>query len=210
MSVVNDYSQIDGLEQEYAALRQAKIDAQLLPLQNDSKRASAELRFKSGLALLAVGLGIGAAAFGISFLVKPKIIDRPVVTEKVVVQTKVERVEIPKIVEVTKVERVEIPKINERPAPAINDDHSAIAKPRTEAEFKNLPDYKNAQYSGIIESYVGGDITFSGGKKFNHIKGNDRLDKPWLVGKYAYCIMSNPELQRYMCYSWVNGRQEPI
>jgi hypothetical protein len=204
MSVVNDYSQIDGLEQEYAALRQAKIDAQLLPLQNDSKRASAELRFKSGLALLAVGLGIGAAAFGISFLVKPKIIDRPVVTEKLVYVDKPIITE--RVVTVEKPVIVEKPVPTPEPAPI----QQPTAKPRTEAEFKNQPDFKNAQYSGIIESYVGGDITFSEGKKFNHIKGNDRLDKPWLVGKYAYCIMSNPELQRYMCYSWVNGRQEPI
>ena len=204
MSVVNDYSQIDGLEQEYAARRQAKIDAQLLPLQNDSKRASAELRFKSGIALLAAGLGIGAAAFGISFLVKPKIIDRPVVTEKLVYVDK------PIITE--RVVTVEKPVIVEKPVPtpAPAPIQQPTAKPRTEAEFKNQPDFKNAQYSGIIESYVGGDIIFSEGKKFNHIKGNDRLDKPWLVGKYAYCIMSNPELQRYMCYSWVNGRQEPI
>ncbi len=85
-----------------------------------------------------------------------------------------------------------------------------MSKPQTEEQFSNQPDFKNAQYSGIIESYIGGDIVLSGGKKFNHIKGSDRLDKPWLVGKYAYCAMSNPELQRYMCYSWINGRQEPI
>jgi len=204
MSVVNDYSQIDGLEQEYAARRQAKIDAQLLPLHNDSKRASAELRFKSGIALLAAGLGIGAAAFGISFLVKPKIIDRPVVTEKLVYVDKPIITE--RVVTVEKPVIVEKPVPTPEPAPI----QQPTAKPRTEAEFKNQPDFKNAQYSGIIESYVGGDIIFSEGKKFNHIKGNDRLDKPWLVGKYAYCIMSNPELQRYMCYSWVNGRQEPI
>jgi hypothetical protein len=204
MSVVNDYSQIDGLEQEYAARRQAKLDAQLLPLQNDSKRASADLRFKTGIALLAAGLGIGAAAFGISFLVKPKIIDRPVVTEKLVYVDKPIITE--RVVTVEKPVIVEKPVPTPEPAPI----QQPTAKPRTEAEFKNQPDFKNAQYSGIIESYVGGDITFSEGKKFNHIKGNDRLDKPWLVGKYAYCIMSNPELQRYMCYSWVNGRQEPI
>ena len=204
MSVVNDYSQIDGLEQEYAARRQAKIDAQLLPLHNDSKRASAELRFKSGIALLAAGLGIGAAAFGISFLVKPKIIDRPVVTEKLVYVDK------PIISE--RVVTVEKPVIVEKPVPSVAPVpvQQPTAKPRTEAEFKNLPDYKNAQYSGIIESYIGGDITFSGGRRFNHVSNSDRLTRPELEGHFGYCIMSNPDMQRYTCKAFINGHEEFI
>lgn len=157
--------------------------------------------------MLCFGAGIGLACWGASYVFPPKIIEKPVVTEKVVYVDKpiitegVVTVEKPVVVE----KLVRVPVSSEQTAVA-----KPISKPQTEEQFRNQPDFKNAQYSGIIESYIGGDIVFSGGKKFNHIKGSDRLDKPWLVGKYAYCAMSNPELQRYMCYSWINGRQEPI
>jgi hypothetical protein len=204
MSVVNDYSAIDDLEREFSESHKATIEERLSSLRTAEKRAAADLRFKTGIAVLCIGAGIGLACWGASYVIPPKIIEKPVVTEKLVYVDK------PIITE--RVVTVDNPVIVERPVPtpAPAPIQQPTAKPRTEAEFKNQSDFKNAQYSGIIESYVGGDITFSEGKKFNHIKGNDRLDKPWLVGKYAYCIMSNPELQRYMCYSWVNGRQEPI
>lgn len=204
MSVIHDYSQLDDLEQEYIARRKAELDAKLLPLQNDTKRASAELRLKTGVALLCLGAGIGLACWGASYVFPPKIIEKPVVIEKVVyvdkpiITERVVTVEKPVIVE-------KLVRVPEQPAVT-----KPISRPQTEEQFRNQPDFKNAQYSGIIESYIGGDITFEGGRRFNHVASSDRKTRPDLVGRYGYCIMSNPAMQRYTCHAWIDGKQEPI
>lgn len=207
MSIVReDWSAIEAIDQHFIIRDKAAIEERLAPLRIAEKRAQSDLRLKTGFALLAMGIGVGVACLGASYVIPPKIIT----AEKVVVQTRVERVEIPKIMEVTKIERIEIPKIIERPAPVPAPAQPPIAKPRSEAEFKNQPDFKNAQYSGLIQSYIEGDITFEGGKRFNHVSNADRKTRPELTGHYGYCSMSNPALARYTCYVWINERKEAI
>jgi hypothetical protein len=203
MSIVReDWSAIEALDQHFISRDKAAIEERLSPLRVAEKRAQSELRLKTGFAFLAAGIGIGAAAFGISFLVKPKIIT----TEKIVIQTQVERVEIPKIVEVTKIERVEIPKIIEKPVqlPALIP--QALAKPKTEQQFTEQQAFKDAEYHGIIDSYLNGNITFRGGRTFYHSIGNVLSYRPELIGKQAYCEEFNPQEHRFHCYAWVNGK----
>jgi hypothetical protein len=99
MSISHDFSAIDDLERKFAQRReeeyQASIEKELSPLRAKEKetnaqadaqiiQAQAERRKKTGYAALATGLGVGAAAFGLSYLVKPKIIE----TMKLVTETK--------------------------------------------------------------------------------------------------------------------------
>lgn len=81
MSVEHDFSAVEALEREFAEKRQeafkTEVEKELSPLRAQEKEANgraeaqiiqaqAERRRKTGWALLATGLGVGAAAFGLS------------------------------------------------------------------------------------------------------------------------------------------------
>lgn len=160
-AIREDWTAVEELDAHFNAARRASIEERLSPARTAEKNALANVRLKSGLAGLCIGAGVGLACWGASLVIQPKIIEKPVVTEKLVyvdkpiVTEKVVTVEKPFIVE----KIIRVPATSDQTAVA-----KPISKPQTEEQFRNQPDFKNAQYSGIIESYIGGDIVFSGGK----------------------------------------------
>ena len=187
MTIINDYSAIEAMDAHFADARRSEIEERLAPLRTAEKNALANLRFKSGIALLAAGLGIGAAAFGISFIVKPKIIDRPVVSERLVYVDK------PIVTE-------RIVQVPAAPTPVSAPSQPPIAKPQTDQQFTQQQVYNESEYHGIIKEYnEKGDVTFSTGKKFNRTSGDVVQNRQRLIGRPAYCYEINPANHHYNC-----------
>ncbi len=142
-------------------------------------KAKARLYLAIGAASLAAGAGVGLGAYGLSFLVEPKI----VVTEKVIVQKEIQKVEIPKIVEHEKIERVEVPRIVEKTVQVPPPEQSApinpptvrppvpkkpaapVGAPSSENAFVNSPEYETAEIHGRIASHNNGIIQFANGQQ---------------------------------------------
>jgi Inner membrane complex protein len=244
MSISHDFSAIEELERKFAQKReeehQASIEKDLSRLRAKEKEANgradaqiiqaqAERRKKTGYAALAAGLGIGAAAFGVSFLLKPKIIE----TTKIVTETKTvevpKLVEVPKILETTKVVEVpklvehtkvvEVPKIIEKPMPA----PQAPPAPKpgdhtTPDNFTGSEDYKNTFFKGKLISHRNGEIKFANGKVFLDMHSNGTRDQSVNNdrhnGDYAYCAQDGNRFpdgsEAYHCYALHNGVVEHL
>jgi hypothetical protein len=168
---------------------------------------------KTGAAALLTGLGVGAAAFGISYAIQPKVIE----TTKVVTETKIERIEIPKIVEKEVIKTVEIPKIIDRPVAAPQPSPAPKPAPQvgdrtTDDDFKNSEEFQSAAFKGKIVSIRNGDITFSNGRTLSLAGGNgELLHSPTtnaLNGRLAYCAQNgafgNGRL-KWPCQTLKNG-----
>lgn len=241
MSVEHDFSAVEALEREFAEKRQethkTEVEKELSPLRAKEKEANgraeaqiiqaqAERRRKTGWALLATGVGVGAAAFGLSYLIPPKIIETTkVVTDiktvevpkivevpKVVETTKV--VEVPKVVEHTKV--VEVPKIIERTVPAPPPPPAPAPRlgERSSVEnFTGSEDYRNTVYRGKIVSHQNGEIKFDNGKSFTDVfpdgSQNFSITNRRHDGDFGYCAQSNDRLPdgrpAFYCFALHNG-----
>jgi hypothetical protein len=245
MSVTHDFSAIEALEREFENKRQeelrATVERDMSPLRAQEKeangraeaqvlKAQADRRQKTGYAALAAGLGIGAAAFGLSFVLPPKIVE----TTKVVTETKTVEVpkivEVPKVVETTKVVEVpklvehtkviEVPKIVEKtmpapPAPTVTPPTPApkLGEHSTVENFTGSEDYKNTVFRGKIVSHANGEIRFDNGQSFldafpdgsrDFAVNNKRHD-----GDYAYCAQNGSKFPNgtasFYCYALHNG-----
>jgi hypothetical protein len=246
MSIIHDFSAIEELERQFAQKRdaehQADIEKDLSPLRAREKEANgradaqiiqaqAERRKKTGYAALAAGMGIGVAAFGLSFLLKPKVIE----TTKVVTETKTVEVpkivEVPKVVETTKVVEVpklventkvvEVPKIIQTPTPIPQPPSPPAPKPgdhTTPDNFTGSEDYKNTLFRGKLVSHMNGEIKFDNGRVFfdMHSNGtrNYSINNQRHNGDFAYCAQDGNKFpdgsDAYHCYALHNGVVEHL
>jgi hypothetical protein len=136
-------------------------------------RSRADTILKSGAAALLTGIGIGAAAYGISFAIQPEIIH----DTKIVTETKVQRVEIEKPIVTEKV--VEVSKIIDRPVAAAPPPQPVpAAKPQqaspppapgqrmSKGEFQNTQFFREAdKCKGVLVSHVNGVMVFQNGSR---------------------------------------------
>lgn len=147
---IHDYSAID----DFLAVR--------------STRANSDRRLKTGLGVLAGGIGVGAVLAAGSLWVRPEIIE----TTRVVTETKIEKVEVPKIVTETKI--VEVPKLVQVPTPPAQPAPTPAppaAAPKVgdksnDQSFTQSDEFRAATYKGKVQSFVNGRVTFEGGKIF--------------------------------------------
>jgi hypothetical protein len=177
---------------------------------------------KTGAAALLTGLGVGAAAFGISYAIQPKVIE----TTKVVTETKIERIEIPKIVEKEVIKTVEIPKIIDRPVAAAPPPATKPPTPAPEPgqrmsknEFENTSMYRDAdKCKGVLVSHIKGVMTFENGSTCRDVYEDGRLD-PRLTtsrndGDLVTCNDTGKRLPNgkpmWNCYALHNGRIESV
>ena len=242
MTVSHDFSAVDAIEREFSQKREEEyrsvLEREISPVraheteangraQAQIIQAQAERRKKTGYAALASGIGIGAAAFGLSYLLPPKIIE----TTKVVTETKT--VEVPKIVEVPKV--VEIPKIIETTkvieTPKIIEKTPAssptlpppsntpqLGERSTTENFTNSDDYKNTLIKGKIIYHRSGEIKFNNGKSFFDLQPNGTKDisvnNTRHDGDLGYCAQTGQRLpngtELYNCRALHNGVVEPL
>jgi hypothetical protein len=168
-------------------------------------KAKARLILTMGLAALTAGAGVGAAAWGLSFLIEPKIIE----TEKVVVQEKVVTVDKPVITE--RVVTVEKPVVVEKPV--------ALPSPPANAEekFTQTEEFKTAQFKGRIKSIVGGEIVFDNGRKLVMADASGRPSGSPTTSKYdgdiAFCRYVGDYAngrKKWPCSVFHNGRSEAL
>jgi hypothetical protein len=149
-------------------------DYTALDAHTDSIRAKAKARLflAIGAASLAAGAGVGLGAYGLSYLVEPKIIE----TTKVVTETKVERVEVEKPIVTEKVITVEKPVVIEKQVPAPIDPPpmrapipkkpaALVGAPSSEQAFINSPEYEMAEIHGRISGHDHGVIKFADGQE---------------------------------------------
>ncbi len=172
-------------------------------------RSRADLVLKSGGAALLVGAGVGLAAFGLSYLVEPKIIT----TERVVVQKEIEKVEIPKIVEKETVKIVEVPKVIDRPVPA------APPQPLPKTDFKKTKMYSSAnKCKGVLVSHIRGEMKFENGTScfdaYPDGTKDTRLTTSRNNGDDVVCndtgnLFENGSPE-WRCYALHNGKVEPV
>jgi len=231
MTVSHDFSAIEALEKEFSDKREEElrlaVERDLSPLRAQEKEANgradaqiihaqAERRKKTGYAVLTAGVGVGAAALGLSFLLPPKIIE----TTKVVTETKTVEVpkiiEVPKIVETTKV--IETQKLIDKPAPP-----APIISPPSPApqigdrssteNFTNSDEYKNTLIKGKIISHKAGEIKFDNGRSFIDLLPNGTKDTSITNsrhdGDFGFCAQTGQKLpngtELYSCQALHNG-----
>lgn len=141
-----------------------------------SKSNTARAIVSSGIAALLAGAGVGLAAFGISFVIQPKIIE----TTKVVTETKIERVETEKPIVTEKVVTVDRPVVTEKmvQAPAAPLQPLPAAKPQqttpppepgqqmSKGEFQNTAMFRDAaKCKGVLVSHIRGVMKFQNGSE---------------------------------------------
>jgi len=242
MTVSHDFSAIDAIEREFSQKREEEhrttLEKEISPVRAQETEANgraqaqiiqaqAERRKKTGFATLASGIGIGAAALGLSYLLHPKIVE----TTKVVTETKTVEVpkiievpkvvEVPKIIETTKV--IERPKVTEQTPPTTPTlpPPSTTPQPgeRSSTEnFTNSDDYKNTLIKGKIIYHRSGEIKFDNGKLFYDLQPNGTKDfsvsNNRHDGDFGYCAQTGQRLQNgtelYNCRALHNGVVEPL
>jgi hypothetical protein len=245
MNISHDFSAIEALERDFEKKRQEElrtaVEREMAPLRAQEKeangraeaqiiKAQAARREKTGYAALAAGLGLGAAAFGLSYVLPPKIVE----TTRVVTETRTievpKIVEVPKVIETTKVVEaprpvehtkvVEAPGISEKtmqapPAVAVSPP-APVTKPgqhSTVEKFIGSDDYRNTIFRGKIVSHSNGEIRFDNGHSFfdalpdgsrDFAVNNRRHD-----GDYAYCAQNGSKFANgaagFYCYALHNG-----
>ena len=242
MTVSHDFSAIDAIEREFSQKREEEhrttLEKEISPVRAQETEANgraqaqiiqaqAERRKKTGVAALTSGIGIGAAALGLSYLLPPKIVE----TTKVVTETKT--VEVPKIIEVPKVVEVpkiidttkviERPKVTEQTPPSPPTLPPPITTPqlgeRSSTEnFTNSDEYKNTLIKGKIIYHRSGEIKFDNGKSFYDLQPNGEKDisvnNNRHDGDFGYCAQTGQRLQNgtelYNCRALHNGVVEPL
>lgn len=236
MTVSHDFSAIDSIEREFSQKREEKhrttLEREISPVRAQETEANgraqahiiqaqAERRKKTGYAALASGVGIGAAALGLSYLLPPKIVE----TTKIITETKTVEipkiVEVPKIIETTKV--IEIPKVTEQTPPS----PPTLPPPNTTPQlgersstenFTNSDDYKNTLIKGKIIYHRSGEIKFDNGKSFFDLQPNGTKDfsvnNNRHDGDFGYCAQTGQRLSNgtelYNCRALHNGVVEPL
>lgn len=171
-------------------------------------KSNARLALACGLAALAAGVGIGAGAVGLSYLLEPKIVE----TTRVVTETKVERVEVPKIIEHEKVVTVDRPVVVEKPTVSLPPPAQSPVERFTQSE-----EYRTAEFNGRILKFHGGVIQFDNGRDLMMANGNGSLNLNAGTTRYdgdlAYCHhdgnFANGR-QRWPCKVMHNGVVEEL
>jgi hypothetical protein len=236
MTVSHDFSAIDSIEREFSQKREEEhrstLEREISPVRAQETEANgraqahiiqaqAERRKKTGYAALASGIGIGAAALGLSYLLPPKIVE----TTKVITETKTVEVpkivEIPKVIETTKV--IETPKSIETtpPLPPITPPPTStpqIGEHTSTENFTNSDEYKNTLIKGKIIYHRSGEIKFDNGKSFFDLQPNGLKDisvnNTRHDGDFGYCAQTGQRLpngtELYNCRALHNGVVEPL
>lgn len=152
-----------------------------------STRAQSDKRLKTGLGLLGAGVGIGAAAFGLSYVMRPEIItvEKPIITEKVVTVDK------PVITE--RVVTVDKPLITEKvkEVPAPTTPAPQVGERATPEQFSQSVEFKTAEFNGRVLGVENGTIRFSNGRALEIMNGQGQpVGEPTTSrfnGEMAYC-----------------------
>lgn len=213
--IIEDWSAVAAFETEAAQRREqdravdaethkarmqahaADREALAAQSQADHARAVGERRLKTGIALLAGGVGLGVVVAAASLWRKPEIVT----------------VEVPKpfIVErsVEKITRVPV----EAPAPA-----PPIGARATEEQFKESQEFRDSDFSGRIVSHIAGRILFDNGRErwdaFPNGTRDTRVTTDRNNGDWAFCherVEKFPDgSSQWECRALHQGRVEPI
>ncbi len=170
--VQHDTSDLEALDAAFAAKREAEAYA---------TRATARgiLVKRVGLASILAGVGIGCAAFGISFLLQPR--------ERIVIQEKL--VTLPGAVTERIIEK-------QVPGPT-------VYVTETEKRFIDSPGYASATVKGkIVKSVDGIALTFDSGKSWSPVDRNMVSDSDPFIGDWGYC---EPAGDHWHCFASHNG-----
>ena len=193
-SDTHDMSDIEALDAHFAKRRDDELAATMAAeaAKTDVARSAARATLvkRAGVATLLGGVGLGAALFGGSFLLKPKIVTVEKLTERII-ERPVDRV-VEKIVtkEVPGPERV-VEKIVEKP----------VYVTKAEKDFTERPDYQAATNKGrIIKSKDGVSVFFDNDTSFIPVDETRAYDTDRLVSDFGFCTPI-PNTTHFLCYA---------
>jgi hypothetical protein len=201
--IIEDWSEVEKLEREFAEQRAADLEAQMAPIRAAAAESDARAKamavdaqskrtLRWGLAGAALLAGIGLAAFGASYLWPPKVqvvetekvvtVEKPLIVEKqVVVEKPVE-----KIIEVPKIIEKPVPMAPPAPAPA-----PKVGEHSTPQQFEGSEEFRNSVFRGRVASLIGGEIKFTDGRGFQTVMSDGTPYRAISTTRYngdlAYC-----------------------
>jgi hypothetical protein len=184
----HDTSDIDTLDEHFDRRR----NLEMLAASNAANGATRANLFKwGGVAALLTGLGVGAACYGLSFIIPPKIHETLRELPGRIHET-VKVVEKEVIKEVPGPERVVTKEV---PGPTVY-----ITK--KQEQFISQPDYQAAEQKGrIIKSTDGYSVYFDNGTSFQPVNDKRALDTDALVGDFGYCSPIPGKVDRFRCFA---------